>query len=887
MSAIDIAALKAEATEFGYEPATSEYREFLERRMKEEREYLRKLEAEATQREAECKAEAARREAEREAEAARREAERERRLFESQEREKEHKRALELQAQENSHSQEMARLSPAPSTPPPAVEDAQAAARRLLPPPASFNPKEEELDKFLSSYSKYCELTGVSNEHKAIGLTSLLPGDLRAVLDVLPTCDRQDYEKVREALLKATQYTPEFCRRRFRDVEPTEQDNTKTLLLRKAQFLDDWLKASKVDEAQLRNFLVIDDFLRSMPVGYAAYVREGNSYDINVIAERGDRFLDLHHAGRSLRQVQQYHKLKTPRNSAPQKAAPQHSKSYQNPPDKQISSFKSTFRDQRPHSDSYVKKDHQHKDNSHYSKEKGNYHKGYGQPPKPQAPEAYCIYHKSSSHSTEECRGRPSTSSNLGAIQLAPQASAPPQQSALHTLLYPHTTWVRNPNLPQAAGPQPNPQPPASQAQDDASNETPRRLSALSLVSQTKLQTCQGELDSQPVTILLDSGAEGVFVDSSLVREDQFTGQEVPVLLPEGSPVKRPVCWIHLECPYYTGRCQAVALHKPAQQVYLGPIPGCKPFPGIATALQTSKNTPVSLSSLQETGVPGPAKPQATEPSSLCPAPLQVVNASLHHPPEAQDTAATLPPADPQDVDVPPLHPASLRESTSLPVDSTQFAADQRACPTLTTWHQLASTSPHRAQNRVTNSPQYLYVKGLLYQKTLSGDQECLRLCVPQCHRSSIISLAHHDPHLGHQGPTETLEKLKRSYVWPYLHAEVSRYARTCLLCQTSSPQVSPNSGYFRKPSPNKRHPASYNQAPSYGRKPWFSPPHWNRWAPRTQQGFNPSAIQAHPACPPLAKHAPGRRSHSHLPPGAIRAPPAHFQASPHTYRRF
>ena len=222
MSAIDIAALKEEAIEFGYEPATSEYREYLERRLKEEREYLRALEER-------CRTE---------------EAEKELREFQATEKEKEHQRVLALNAQEFTHRQEMIRLSPAPSTPPPAAEDAQATARRLLPPPAPYRPKEEPLDRYLQSYQTYCDLVGISPEHKAIGLTSLLPSDLRAVLDVLPTEDRQDYDKVREALLRAACYTPEYCRRRFRDVEPTEQDNTKSLLLRKAQYLDDWLKVS-------------------------------------------------------------------------------------------------------------------------------------------------------------------------------------------------------------------------------------------------------------------------------------------------------------------------------------------------------------------------------------------------------------------------------------------------------------------------------------------------------------------------------------------------------------------------------------------------------------------------------------------------------------------
>ena len=230
-----------------------------------------------------------------------------------------------------------------------------------------------------------------------------------------------------------------------------------------------------------------------------------------------------------------------------------------------------------------------------------------------------------------------------------------------------------------------------------------------------------------------------------------------------------------------------------------------------------------------------------------------------------------------------PLHPASQREPITLPVPHVRFAADQRDCPTLKPWHLLASSGQSRVQFKGSKSPQYLYLHGLLYQRTISRGQECLRLCVPQCHRANIISSAHHDPKHGHQGPAETLDRLKKFYVWPYLHAEVSRYARACLLCQTLAPQSPPRPlrSLPRKQSPSKRHPPSYHQSHSHGSKPWCSPPPWNRWVPPPQLGPHSSANRAHPAY-----HAPGRHSHPHLLPSPIRTPPAHLQAPPHTRRR-
>ena len=343
--------------------------------------------------------------------------------------------------------------------------------------------------------------------------------------------------------------------------------------------------------------------------------------------------------------------------------------------------------------------------------------------------------------------------------------------------------------------------------------------------------------------------------------------------MPEGSPVKRPVCRIHLECPYYTGPYLAVALNKPAQQVYLGPIPGSKPFPGTAAALSPCANTKVPQSPPQETSVP-------------CPAPLQAVEASLPLPPEAQDTAAP-PPANCQDVDVPPLHPASLGEPSTLPVDRAKFAADQRVCATLKAWCQLATSGLHQVQNKGCKAPQYVHYNGLLYQRTVSGDQECLRLCVPQCHRRNIISWAHHNSQHGHLDPAATLEKVRKFYVWPYLHAEVSRYAKACLLCQTLASQChsKPPAGRTKRPGIPRRPSAGFHQALPHC-KPWVSFPHYNHGAYHAPRGPKPPKFQVPPARHPLANYAPDRRSHPRLLPRALGVPPDHVQASPYYLRR-
>ena len=320
-------AIKDEALLFGYEEGSADFKKHLKERLKEERERLtqlrreeRQAQAEREERQAQAEREQVERLAlaereERQAQADREErqalAEREERLAEAErlamaerereEREAQNRHALEVLKRQQEH--EMARQRASPATPP----DRDFPFRPRLPEPQPYKPDEEPLDRYLASYEAFCDLTGVSPENKAVGITNLLPSTFRIVLDNLTIDERRDFKAVRAALLRAGAYTQEACRKRFREVEPTEQDTSRSFLLRKKQYLKDWLESANVSEDMLTSFLVVDDLLHRMPSAFSAYVREKDTYDLSVVAQAADRYLDLYWGGRSLRSLQQNH----------------------------------------------------------------------------------------------------------------------------------------------------------------------------------------------------------------------------------------------------------------------------------------------------------------------------------------------------------------------------------------------------------------------------------------------------------------------------------------------------------------------------------------------------------------------------------------------------
>jgi hypothetical protein len=118
--------------------------------------------------------------------------------------------------------------------------------------------------------------------------------------------------------------------------------------------------------------------------------------------------------------------------------------------------------------------------------------------------------------------------------------------------------------------------------------------------------------------------------------------------------------------------------------------------------------------------------------------------------------------------------------STSLSSDSVvykdfqaAYAEDKHFAAIISDLHE--ETPPPRVRN-------YKLERGLLYL----WDGNSYRLCVPSSgpFRVQLMSEAHDTPTSAHRGRDPTYEKLSRTYYWPKLSRDVSRYVLSCDLCQ-------------------------------------------------------------------------------------------------------
>src|SRR5260221_9131106 len=72
--------------------------------------------------------------------------------------------------------------------------------------------------------------------------------------------------------------------------------------------------------------------------------------------------------------------------------------------------------------------------------------------------------------------------------------------------------------------------------------------------------------------VLRDTGATCIVVKQSFVDRHQFTGEEEPCVLIDGTTKRFPVAVIHLNTPYFHGTLKAVVMQNPLYDVIIGNV---------------------------------------------------------------------------------------------------------------------------------------------------------------------------------------------------------------------------------------------------------------------------------------------------------------------------
>ncbi|GFX43837.1 retrovirus-related Pol polyprotein from transposon opus [Trichonephila clavipes] len=78
----------------------------------------------------------------------------------------------------------------------------------------------------------------------------------------------------------------------------------------------------------------------------------------------------------------------------------------------------------------------------------------------------------------------------------------------------------------------------------------------------------------------------------------------------------------------------------------------------------------------------------------------------------------------------------------------------------------------------------YYEVDGYLFHRDKILGESIGRLVIPKCRRTEVLKLAHTSVFSSHMGPKKTLERIKYSFFWEGLRADVKKFCESCKECQ-------------------------------------------------------------------------------------------------------
>ena len=92
----------------------------------------------------------------------------------------------------------------------------------------------------------------------------------------------------------------------------------------------------------------------------------------------------------------------------------------------------------------------------------------------------------------------------------------------------------------------------------------------------SRLPTCEGTVKGRNVEVLHDAGCTCCTVKRSLVSDDQLKGNESNVALIDETTQRHPLAVIDIDCPFFTGKTEALCMDDTLYELFIGNVDGSK-----------------------------------------------------------------------------------------------------------------------------------------------------------------------------------------------------------------------------------------------------------------------------------------------------------------------
>ena len=241
-----------------------------------------------------------------------------------------------------------------------------------------------------------------------------------------------------------------------------------------------------------------------------------------------------------------------------------------------------------------------------------------------------------------------------------------------------------------------------------------------------------GYVNGKQVEMIRDTGCTTVVVKKSLVKADQYTGEEGYLRMADNTARKLPFAKISINTPFYQGDVTAMVMETPIHDLMLGNISGarspCDPLPE------------------QDRECSAVTRAQAIE-NKRGEKPLSVVS------------------------------------NENIEVNREDLIKSQREDDSLKRLYDATEAiTKGKQQTRFMVKKDILYRE--YYHPGYNSGQPIKQVVVPKTLRVAVMRHAHDSLLSGHLGIRKTTDRILTNFFWPGLHDEVTRFCRSCDICQ-------------------------------------------------------------------------------------------------------
>ena len=431
-----------------------------------------------------------------------------------------------------------------------------------------FNEKIDNIESYLYKFQRHAEAAGWPKSSWANNLVTLLQGRALDYFREVPTAEMNDFDKVKQNLLKRFVYTEEAFREKFRSARLQKDEDFCAFSVRITSYYDRWLEMAEVEDdiGKCRDLMIRDQILATCHKDLMSFLKERKPKSIAEMTNLAEQYREAHPNKPMFKSTFSGDFASV---AAQDKGNPQGNR-YQ-----QWSNEK--WRNQSRSGTSYSNRNQTYspKPDRDQTVPKRFYEKeGSNQNFKDKKKRVRCYRCNLEGHYARNCKTQVTNvaydTSNDKTDAVKCQECTNDQELEL----------VCGHKLPVLA------------AQHFGGD----------------LEIHKGFVNRKGVTVLRDTGCTTIGVSKALVRDEDYTGESSHCILFTGAAVSLPIVRIFVNTPFLTGEVRACALEAPVADLIIGNVPGVS-NPSSKDILQWYSENNVVLAGMVETRAKSNFKP--------------------------------------------------------------------------------------------------------------------------------------------------------------------------------------------------------------------------------------------------------------------------------------